>query len=74
MEIEVGKKYLLRNGSTVIIEVNDETNIRCFGGTIKKPDGKIDRAAFFTYRGFYNPEKGENERDIIRVFNQEPTN
>lgn len=65
MNIELNKKYLLRNGSTVFIESYEPTNFWCFGGTIKTKDGKIDRAAFFTHSGMYNPERGENERDII---------
>lgn len=66
MNIEVNKQYLLRNRGTVLITSHHPNSIWTFGGTMRHENGNIDRAAFFTYSGMYNPDKGENERDIIK--------
>ena len=69
MELEVGKSYVTRDGSTVTIRHNTNemgfaNSAQPFGGTLKSKSG--DRSAFFSENGKYSLDHYEHRFDIIK--------
>lgn len=70
MELEIGKKYLTKNGSVAIIKYDSDKmgfspDVRPMGGIITNPDG-IVQSAFFTRNGIRNLGGTYDGNDIVK--------
>ena len=55
LNVEVGKKYITNDGSTVEITVEYKGSDYCMGGILTQESG-LKRSAFFSRTGIYNFE------------------